>query len=395
MPCHAASPARFFARRLFRGLLACAAASLMSAGSPASAITLQFRYDYDASGFFGTASSPTPARTALEFAGRAFTAFTDTLAPITPSGNDSWTAQFRNPSNPSTPQDESIANLFVPADTIIVYAGASNLGNSVVGEARRGSYSLPSNPEVLSPNFVSAIVNRGEGSTANDYAPWGGTISFDTTSPNGSPRLWHFDVRTQPKSAAYDFLAVAMHELSHLMGFGFNASTSFQNKVLDGFFIGPAVIGLQGGATELFAGGDHWADSVTSKPFVVDAPRPALNRFVFPGERNTLTPLDYAALDDIGWDVPPELLRLPGDVDLDADVDGADLLIWQRNLGGLGGSPGDANGDLRVDDYDGWMIQEYFSASAVPPSSRVVPEPSALLLATTAFGGSRLRRRRR
>jgi hypothetical protein len=393
MPCRAAAPARFSARRLFHGLVACAATSVIAVASPASAVTFQFRYDYDSNGFFGTAMSPTPARTALEFAGRAFSAFADTLAPIAPGGNDSWTAQFFNPSNPSTAHQESIANLFVPANTIIIYAGAGNLAASRVGEATRGFYSLPSNPEVLSPSFLSAIINRGEGSTTMDYAPWGGSISFDTTATDGSPRLWHFDVQTQPDSPAYDFLAVAMHELSHLMGFGFNASTSFQNKVLNGFFTGSVVTALQGGATELYTGGDHWADSVTSKPFVVDAPRPALNRFAFPGERNTLTPLDYAALDDIGWEVPPELLRLPGDADLDADVDGADWLLWQRGLGGFGGTPGDVNGDLRVDDYDGWMIQQYFGAIGSPPPSAAAPEPSGALLA--ALGVGSLRRRTR
>lgn len=389
MPCPAAAPARLFARRLLHGV-ACAASSLIAFACPASALTFQFRYDYDSSGFFGTAMSPTPARTALEFAGRAFSAFADTLAPIAPGGNDSWTARFFHP---STAQQESIANLMVPADTIIVYAGAGNLSGGRLGEATRGFYSLPSNTEFLSPGFLNAIVNRDEGSTTVDYAPWGGSISFDTTDSGGNARLWHFDPQSLPDSPAYDFLTVAVHELSHLMGFGSNASTSFQNKIVNEFFTGSATVALQGGAVKLQLGGDHWDATVTSRPFVGDAPRPALSPFIFPGERNTLTPLDYAALDDIGWDVPPELLRLPGDVDLDTDVDGADLLAWQRNLGGFGGSPGDANGDLRVDDYDGWMIQQYFGANAVPPPLAGVPEPSALLLIAIAAGCLRRRRR--
>jgi hypothetical protein len=99
---------------------------------------------------------------------------------------------------------------------------------------------------------------------------------------------------------------------------------------------------------------------------------------------------------DFGWEVPPELLQLSGDADSDNDVDGADFLLWQRNLGGMGGSLGDVNGDLFVDDYDGWIIRHYLGAKGAPSGSLATPEPAAFsMFAIGALVGAWARRRRR
>ena len=275
----------------------------------------------------------------------------------------------------------AIPNLIVPTNQIIVFAGARDLSNSRLGEATPGLYSL-NNPDVLTPGFIDAVVNRGQGPTAVDFAPWGGSIAFDVAQPDGSPRPWHFDPHTLPAGLDNDFLSTAVHELSHLLGFGASASGAFQAKVQNGRFTGANAVALYGGSVLLQTGGEHWASSVTSPPFA-DRPRAVLGALLFPGERLPLTPLDYAVLADIGWQAPPELLRLSGDVDGDHDVDGGDFLTWQRNVGGFGGSLGDVNGDLVVDDYDGWMIQQYFGARAVQlpaAANSIVPEPAAVAL---------------
>jgi len=59
-------------------------------------------------------------------------------------------------------------------------------------------------------------------------------------------------------------------------------------------------------------------------------------------------------------------VELPGDFDFDADVDGADFLIWQRDLG-------DAT------NLADW--QDNFGATAAVSAVKAVPEPSSLLLA--------------
>ena len=79
-------------------------------------------------------------------------------------------------------------------------------------------------------------------------------------------------------------------------------------------------------------------------------------------------------------------------------VDGADFLIWQRNLGAENAllSSGDADrdgvvgpGDLAVWSGEFGLSLDTFPGVVSPPSnpaSHAVPEPSALLLAMIALG---------
>ena len=108
------------------------------------------------------------------------------------------------------------------------------------------------------------------------------------------------------------------------------------------------------------------------------------------GARKLFTPLDYAALADLGWSVPDSLLHpviTPGDFDYDGDVDGSDFLLWQSHFGGPG-PIGDADGDNDVDGHDFLAWQRNFggasgSGSALPAP---LPEPATGLLATLLFG---------
>ena len=49
-------------RRNTWGVVTSAVAWVAATASPAAAITITFNYDYDASGFFGAAAAPTPAK---------------------------------------------------------------------------------------------------------------------------------------------------------------------------------------------------------------------------------------------------------------------------------------------------------------------------------------------
>jgi hypothetical protein len=375
-------------RRCLRRL----AALLILSGliQPAAAVTIQFDFSYDATSFFGTAAAPTPARKTLEFAGRTYSPFTDSLAAIEPGGNDTWTASFNNP---STGALASLNNLVLPQDTIIVYAGAYDLPGAALGLSGPGAHSLPASGP--SAAFRGAVVNRGQGLEQDDFAPWGGFISFDTTTSGGAPRLWSFDYNAPAIPGTYDFYTVAVHELAHMMGFGL--STAFNADVNPTLpeFDGPAAASLYGAGVPLSAERQHFASSVTSPPFAPGTqPKPSLGPSLAQAERKTLTPLDYAVMQDIGWQVPPQLLGLPGDVDGDNDVDGADFVLWQRNVGGFGGAPGDVNGDLVVDDYDGWIVRRFLGSVGAPAGGAAkVPEPMNLFLSAVALITVTIRRR--
>ncbi len=73
---------------------------------------------------------------------------------------------------------------------------------------------------------------------------------------------------------------------------------------------------------------------------------------------------------------------LPGDFDDDQDVDGSDLLRWQR---------GDSNDPLSAMDLGSW--QSFYGQSALPPSMALaVPEPRTLAFVLTAFSLTMVRR---
>jgi len=85
-------------------------------------------------------------------------------------------------------------------------------------------------------------------------------------------------------------------------------------------------------------------------------------------------------------------LNLPSaesaDFDEDGDVDGADLLAWQRGFGILAGAApadGDANGDGAVDGEDLAVWDTQFNSTGAAASAAQVPEPAAAALA--AIGG--------
>lgn len=299
----------------------------------------------------------------LRFATKAFEPFTDNLLAI--SSSPTWTASFTNPDSGAL--GYLVADLSIPADTFVIYAGGYDMAGNQVGAA--------------GPGTATAPLDRGQGmvtgATAIDFASWGGSIAFDTHG-NGVPRNWHFGISTSPAPGELDFLTIAYHELAHAFGFG--TAASFDNLNSSGQFQGAASVNLTGSTVALATDGDHWATGTTSPPYDVP-PLSALTPSLVLGRRRLLTPLDYAALADLGWEVPTKLIGLHGDIDADGDVDGRDFLSWQRTVGNTGvGLLGDADGSLEVNDYDLWLWQTSFGSQiALAEPFFAVPEPTTFL----------------
>jgi hypothetical protein len=223
-------------------------------------------------------------------------------------------------------------------------------------------------------------------------------IAIDTFDFEGAARKWHYDVDTNPAADEYDFYTVVTHELAHMLGFG--TSTAFNADVVNNTFAGANAQAIYNGVVPL-SGGQHWASGVTSPPYKAGTqPNPSLGPTLPRGERRLFTPLDYAALADVGWQVPHKLYDLPGDFNGDRVVDGADFLVWQRSFGTSGALAADANADGVVDEYDGWILRQNFGAMGMQfPFASVagasVPEPSTAALAMIAACAWRSRGRRR
>ncbi|MBX9583567.1 MAG: FG-GAP-like repeat-containing protein [Gemmataceae bacterium] len=240
------------------------------------ALTVQFDFRYDATGFFND-----PARRAvLQQAANDLTARISTpLAAVVPGGDNGWVL---NTFDPFTGQSTAADGPALGANTLVVFVAGRQLPGATVAESSPGSYTA-----VGSGAWRSLLRNRGPaGATA-----WGGAISFDD-SVN-----WYFgaDAAGLPGNRS-DFYSVAAHELGHVFGIG--ASRTWFAQVGDGAFVGPTAEAVYGGPVPVEADGSHWLDGLT-----VGGQPVALDPIITRGARVPFSVLDYAALVDLGWSV--------------------------------------------------------------------------------------------
>jgi len=295
------------------------------------ALTIEFNYTLDTNHFFDG-----PERRALlEEAASVFTSrIQDTLLAISPQGSDSWVAKF---AHPGTGVPHEINNLTIAANKIVVYAGGRDLGGSTLGQGGPGgSFATGTG------NWPQTVVGRGQinaiDDNASDFALWGGVITFDTVGTN-----WFFGETTQGLTAGQaDFLTVATHEMAHLLGFG--ASTSFSNLVVPvRKFNGAESIAEYdiGGQVLLHTDNAHWADGTTD-----GGAETLMDPTITNGTRKGMTPLDFAALDDLGWDLSVNTapqLNASGNPQLTAikeeELNNPGTLITTLLASGAGGNP--------------------------------------------------------
>lgn len=267
------------------------------AGSAWANLNIQFDYTYDSGNFFSASR-----RTLLNSAAQTFSSFTDSLSAITPVGGNTWSAIF---DNPSTGAALSLSNLGIGANTILVFVGAQNLGAGILGEGGPGGFS-----DSGTTSWLNTVKARGQAgaltATPTDFGPWGGAISFSSTA------AWYFDPdpsTAEPFAGQNDFFSVAVHELGHLLGVGtagaWNAKVSGTHT-----FTGTHAVAANGGQVPLSGAADgdaHWADGTTSTiPGTSTVQEAVMDPSLTVGSRKYFTTLDYAGLQDVGWQVVPE-----------------------------------------------------------------------------------------
>jgi len=103
---------------------------------------------------------------------------------------------------------------------------------------------------------------------------------------------------------------VAMHELGHLIGFGLAPSFTNATNGTGTVFTGVKSNALFPGVT-LEAGRGHWAEGTSYL-----GQEAAMDPSILQGTRKLFNELDFAGLDDMGWDVTavpePSTLALAG-----------------------------------------------------------------------------------
>ncbi len=257
-------------------------------------INIQFDYSLDTNHFFDDQAR----RAALQAAADTIASqLDDSLLAIQPSGGDTWSESFYNP---SAGQLQTVSNPIIPANTLIIYVGARPMANTedALGKGGPGVWSGLSGDQT----WINTVEARGQlgalASPPSDFGPWGGSIAFD----NSSSTDWYFGQDTSGLAPdQVDFFTVAEHELGHVLGIG--TSPSWSRYVSGGSFDGPAAEAAYGGQpvpldTVVAPGypGAHWASGTTS-----DGQLAIMNAQSTLGDRRYFTPLDFAGLTDIGW----------------------------------------------------------------------------------------------
>ncbi len=274
--------------------------ALVAQSSPA--LVIEYDYSFD-TGFLAPGSQ---ARTTFEAAGNFFAArLSDNLTAIDSSGINNFQILFQNP---STGANVQINNVDIAANTIRIYAGARELGGSVLGQAGPGNFSVSGLLDFQMNAFVrgqGSNFNAVDGADAFDFSLWGGAIAFDINSP------WSFDLNSGPAAGTHDFLSVALHEFGHVFGIG--VADTWVNDVFAATFTGAASVASFGGNVPLSGDLSHWANGTQStvvagtESFIGTragtTQETSLDPTINIGTRKLITELDLAALDDIGWDV--------------------------------------------------------------------------------------------
>ena len=240
------------------------------------AVTFQFDYRFDTADFFAD-----PARrAALEQAGDDLTSrLTSDLSAIAPGRGDTWTARFFDP---GTGNESELTDLFVPADTLVVFVGGQTISGTEAGFGGPGGYRVGG-----SADWQTTVATRGVGG----FSTWGGSLTFDADTD------WYFGASPDGLgNNKIDFYSVAVHELGHVLGFG--TSTEYAGYLTGDTFVGPTATAVYGSAPPIDPDTVHWQQGIRSNGAPVSM-QPVLEA----NQRVGYSDLDYAALRDIGWNV--------------------------------------------------------------------------------------------
>ncbi|MDP0500630.1 MAG: PEP-CTERM sorting domain-containing protein [Verrucomicrobiota bacterium JB022] len=277
-----------------RTLLPLITIGLITTAAHGLQITLD--YTYDTNSFFSGDNAY--RRIYLEEAAKVYERLlVDELSAIQPTAPNTYTQYIYNPGDGST---TTVVDRPVAANEVIIYAGGFDLGGTTLGRGGYGGW------EGYGTQSFFETVNRGQGSvtgeTADDFANWGGFMTFNTTAP------WYFDddVDTVEDFAGrFDFYSVAVHEFGHVFGLG--TAASWKNLIDDNnLFQGENSIALYGSAVPVNSTGGHWANGVTSETLDGETQEVIMDPDIAANVRKYLTRLDIAGLDDLGWEIHPD-----------------------------------------------------------------------------------------
>lgn len=234
--------------------------------------------------------------------------------------------------NPTSGASETINNTAIAAKEVRLFVGSQVLGGTTLGQGGPGGAGVSISGTIGSGSVADAISmaetldqhGRGSGPTmltlsgtvaGESYSFGIGTsvsnLWFDEDTdndgnPDSLPLLdsnWHFDHTTSVAAGKNDFYSVALHETLHAIGIG--GSQSWDNLVSGTDFLGSEVIALHGTGTGIIdGGGGHFVSGLMSTRLSDGGTQEvAMDPNITTGTRKTLTLLDVAAIQDIGFNI--------------------------------------------------------------------------------------------
>lgn len=246
--------------------------------TPINKISIVFDYRFDGAGFFSV-----ERRLVLEAAAQHWGNLLADDFPAIPIGTD---VRTRDPEAPTAASSSFPSD--VEIDDVLIFAGCSAI-DGAGGTLALSNHSAAIN-SVTDATLREQLRTRYEGA---DFQPWTGWISFDCGED------WFFDPTpatvTDLPANRPDFLSTANHELGHVLGFG--TAMAYFAHVSNATFTGTRATATYGAAVPLIANSTHFASGLSSggREPLLDPSRPA-------GLRSTATPLDVAALADLGYE---------------------------------------------------------------------------------------------
>jgi hypothetical protein len=296
----------------------------------------------------------------------------------------------------------------------IVADGTLFLGNTTDGYVHQGSLVVGSHlVGLLDPDaspLASATINGGTLSTLTTTELAGSLVGFGTVAGRF---VNHGMVIGGSGADILDFTGTVSGDGSFAGNVRFSGAFSPGNS--------PAAVSLEnvafGGASKLIIeigggmpGAEHDQVVVSEAALSGTLQVATINDFApsGPGESfeiltygartgvfNEVTGQPSTALSGLFWIVsytPTSVIlstsALPGDIDLDGEVDRTDAALFSQYFGRETGSiwtTGDFDGDGETSVADWGLLQSHLGQSVPSPSAAAVPEPSSLLIAAMAL----------
>lgn len=320
---------------------------------PGQMLALNITIDYSEDDYFSNVDNPygAIAQAALQAAADEISSLiTNSLSPITTdvvsTTSGGAIAQITTTYNYVDPNTGSLAPsdllqrspVGIGADEVVIYVGARSMGVFTFAEASPGTPTLSIAGGGAESGWQSAVsgteatmnqifgrggydIQRINGSATLGSTPASYNLNFGPTIGslwfNDSPgdvssgreswevnnEFWHFDHTTEVGTGKIDVYSVALHEILHVLGYG--TSASWDDLVSGTDWAGSEVASILGtGIDALNVDGFHIASGLESPGYEDGVLRQTvLNKSPQPGERDQITLLDIAFLEDVGYQI--------------------------------------------------------------------------------------------